>query len=296
MAEPPVPTSPPLQPGSPPGISDPPAVGVALSLNRQLLPGNQLRLNWPAPPQVHELGPTDIHVWATLLDLPSDALAQFASTLAPLEAERAENFRFPRHRNRFVAARGCLRAILASYLGCTPADLEFGFGPNGKPVLDGGFASKGVHFNQAHSEELLLVAVTRAGPVGIDVERIRELPDVEQLVARFFSRRESDAFQCLGPEQRTTCFFNLWTRKEAWLKATGQGIGQSLSLVEVAFLPGEPARLLSIDGKKKLAAHWQLHDLAPAPGFAAALATTARTARLSCWTWRTRCNGSRHKI
>ena len=265
--------------------SDSAPIGLALSFSGAASAAKRPALVWPLPPATWQPGTSDIHVWAAFLDWPIDALAQFGSTLAPAETDRAERFRFPRHRNRFVAGRGCLRAILASYLGCAPAELEFGYGPNGKPVLAGRFTSKGFHFNQAHSEELMLVAISRAGPVGIDIERIRPLPDAEQLVARFFSRRESEAFQLLSEEQRTICFFNLWTRKEAWLKATGEGIGHSLSVVEVAFLPGEPARLLSIAGKKKLAAHWHLHALAPAPGYAAALATLARTTRLSCWRW-----------
>jgi 4'-phosphopantetheinyl transferase len=202
-----------------------------------------------------------------------------------VETERAERFRFSRHRDRFVVGRGCLRAILASYLECDPAEIEFANGPNGKPVLAGRFSLAGLHFNQAHSEDVMLAAVTRAGPIGVDVERIRALPDAEELVRRFFSSREAEAFHLLPEDQRTVSFFNLWTRKEAWLKATGEGITHSLSLVEVAFLPDEPARLLSIAGREALAADWTLTDLQPAKDYAAALATLARVSRINCWRW-----------
>ena len=135
-------------------------------------------------------------------------------------------------------------------------------------------------------EALALLAVTRTGPVGIDLERIRTIKDADDLVGRFFSPRENDAFQKLPPEQKPTAFFNLWTRKEAWLKATGEGIAHSLARLEVSFLPGEPAQLFSIQGSAEKAAAWSLHHLVPAKGFAGALAIKAQKAPLNCWHWR----------
>jgi 4'-phosphopantetheinyl transferase len=153
--------------------------------------------------------------------------------------------------------------------------LEFCYGPQGKPALAGVWSASGWHFNLAHSLDLALLAVTRSGPVGVDVERIRPLRDVDQLVSRFFSPRESAAFQALPAEQKPDAFFRLWTRKEAWLKATGEGIAESLGRVEVSFLPGEPARLLSLPGGPAALSGWRLHDLDPGPGFIAALAVVA---------------------
>jgi len=125
------------------------------------------------------------------------------------------------------------------------------------------------------------------GPLGLDVEGIRTVKDVAELVQRFFSARENSLFQELSPEQKNIAFFNLWTRKEAWLKATGQGISQNLNRVEVSFLPGESARLLALpEAFHSPNNTWSLHELVPAPGFVGALAICAEKLRISCRQWR----------
>ncbi|MGA2660798.1 MAG: 4'-phosphopantetheinyl transferase superfamily protein [Verrucomicrobiota bacterium] len=216
-----------------------------------------------------------VHLWSLSLSLPPAALAQAASLLAPREAERAARFRFEGGRHRAIAGRGQLRAVLGRCLGADPAALEFSYGPQGKPALAGVWSGSGWHFNLAHSADVAVLAVTRSGPVGVDVERIRPLTDVGRLVSRFFSPREDAAFRALPEDQKADAFFRLWTRKEAWLKATGEGITQSLARVEVSFLPGEPARLLSLPQGPAALCRWRLHDLDCAPGFVAALAVVA---------------------
>src|SRR5262249_34158358 len=217
------------------------------------------------------LGATDVHVWAAELDLSPGALASLAAILAEAESTRATRFRFERHRNRFIAARGVLRSILGTHLHCAPDQLQFEYGANGKPALIGRFAEN-LFFNLAHSDDLALIAVSRLGPVGVDVERVRPIADVDQLVARFFSPRENARFQQLSSDEKNIAFFNLWTRKEAWLKATGEGIAHSLNRVEVTFLPGEPARLLSLPESSESNKAWAVRELAPAPGFVGAVA------------------------
>ncbi|MGO8698131.1 MAG: 4'-phosphopantetheinyl transferase family protein [Limisphaerales bacterium] len=130
-----------------------------------------------------------------------------------------------------------------------------------------------------------MLAITRADAIGIDVERIRPLIEADHLVARFFSARENAVFHDLPPAQKPVAFFNLWTRKEAWLKATGQGIGDLLHAVEVSFLPGEPARFLSLPEDAQATASWILHELEPPSGFVAALAISAQTTSLRCCCW-----------
>jgi len=173
-----------------------------------------------------------------------------------------------------------LRTILAQYLETNPALLRFDYLQNGKPVLASEFASAGIHFNLAHTGDLALIAITRIGAVGVDVEHVRPIENADDLVARFFSRREDELFQKVSTEQKPIAFFNLWTRKEALLKATGEGITRSLSLVEVSFLPGEPARLLAISGDTEAARRWLLKELAPAKGFAGAVAIQGQTSNI----------------
>lgn len=245
--------------------------------------GAAMHLLWPYPPANWLLENTDVHIWAAPLDIPSDALSRLTATLSPPEQERAARFRFEQHRNPFVAAHGLLRLLLSRYLQTEPSAVQFAYGAHGKPSLAARGASSGLHFNLTHSENLALLAVTRAAPLGVDVEQIRMPADADQLVARFFSARENAAFQSLPAAQKPVAFFNLWTRKEAWLKATGEGIGYLLNRVEVSFLSNEPARLLALPDNSAPLTHWALHDLSPAPGFAAALAIAHPTARLHCW-------------
>jgi 4'-phosphopantetheinyl transferase len=242
-------------------------------------------IQWPARADAPPLAGDEIHVWATTLSVPPESLEDFAAILSPDEKERARKFKFDKHRNRFIAGRGALRKILGQYLRTDPADLRFVHLANGKPALDESFAGAGIHFNLAHSEDLALVAVTRLGMVGVDVECIRPVKDMDELVARFFSSRESEAFQKVPADKKPAAFFNLWTRKEALLKATGEGITRSLSLVEVSFLLGEPARLVAISGDVEKAAGWSLRELSPATGFTGAVAIQAKDVEEQCWKW-----------
>jgi 4'-phosphopantetheinyl transferase len=240
---------------------------------------------WPEGPQNPLFGHGEVHLWAAALDIPEPALARLAESLSSLETERAARFHFARHRDRFIAGRGFLRLVLARYLQVDPAALEFSYGAQGKPALAGIHSQNGLHFNLAHSDNLALLGVTRLGSVGVDVERLRALSDADELVARFFSPRESAAFGRLATEQKPVAFFNLWTRKEAWLKATGEGIGSLLSQVEVSFLPDDPARLLKLPESLPYQQSWLLEGLHPCPGFVGALALAAKAAKLKCWFW-----------
>jgi 4'-phosphopantetheinyl transferase len=130
---------------------------------------------------------------------------------------------------------------------------------------------------------MALLAISRRIAVGVDLERIVPLEDASELVSRFFSPRENAAFQKLTADEQPEAFFNLWTRKEAFLKATGEGIAQSLHLVEVSFLPGERTRLISLPEELAQSSKWQLHNLQPADGFAAALAVSREDVELQCW-------------
>jgi 4'-phosphopantetheinyl transferase len=236
------------------------------------------KILWPPAPAVLQLGENAAHVWAAPLDVTAEVLANLTETLSPDEKERAAKFKFERHRNRFCVGRGWLREILGRYLQSKPGELRFNYSSNSKPALSAVFASAGIHFNLAHSEDLALLAVTRAGPVGVDVECVREIKNVGELVARFFSQRESELFQKLSAGEKRIAFFNLWTRKEALLKATGEGITGGLNRVEVSFLPGKPTRLLAISGDETKAARWTLKELTPANGFVGALAIHATNA------------------
>jgi 4'-phosphopantetheinyl transferase len=237
------------------------------------------------PPVDWQLGPTDVHVLAMSLEVTPKALSSFQRILCSSEMERARRFRLDQHRNRFIAGRGFMRTLLSHYLQTEPATLEFVYNCYGKPSLSGAFAQSELNFNLAHSESVALFAIARAGAIGVDVERIRPLTEADKLVTQYCSAREITVFQKLPPDQKPVAFFNLWTRKEAWLKATGKGIGHLLNMVEVSFVPGESARFLSLPGEPQTKASWILHELAPRSGFIAALAIAAQELPLRCYCW-----------
>jgi 4'-phosphopantetheinyl transferase len=226
-----------------------------------------------------------VHVWAGPLDVPDSDLAAFKNALSLRDLDRAGRFHFERDRNRFIVAHGWLRQLLSSYLSVPPEELEFKYGAKGKPALSDFGDGAGLEFNMTHAEGLSLIAVCQGAPVGIDLERIRPLTDAEDLVERFFSKHEIAAFKDLPDDQKAEAFFNLWTRKESWLKSTGEGIAHLLDQVEVTFAPGDSARLLRMPEAFAPITDWSLCDLAPAPGFAAALAVAAADAKPECRRW-----------
>lgn len=233
-----------------------------------------------------ELAPGEVHVWSLPLDISPRSLAGVAEFLSLDERTRAERFRFAVHRNRFIVGRGMLRAILGRYGDVPPERLRFSYGPKGKPELiaPGEVARRpggALHFNLAHSEAVGVLAVTQTGPVGVDVEQVRRLPEFKDLVGQFFSVREAAALSRLPWEQQPTAFFNLWTRKEALLKAMGEGIAHLLDRVEVSFLPGESARVLSLPAGPWADCEWSLVELAISPAYTAALALPVRNVVVS---------------
>jgi len=240
---------------------------------------------WPLSSAWPELVGNAIHAWCAGLDELSSDLPAFADTLSASERQRAERFQFERDRERFVVRHGLLRMILGRYLNIEPARLSFTCELRGKPALAGTLDGRTLHFNLSHSDGLALFAVARQFPLGVDVERVRPIPEIDQIAEKFFSARESAMLNALPAEQKLEAFFNCWTRKEAYLKATGEGIADALAQIEVSLAHGPTAQLLSIAGDAREASFWSLLPLAPAPGFTGAVAVKASDLKLSCWRW-----------
>ncbi|MGH7993070.1 MAG: 4'-phosphopantetheinyl transferase family protein, partial [Limisphaerales bacterium] len=165
----------------------------------------------------------EIHIFCAPLDLPSARLRQLAETLSADERIRAAHFQFDQDRNRFMAGRGLLREILGWLLRLPPAALIFSYGAHGKPQLAAAPADRWLHFNLAHSDSLAVYAVSCSFEVGVDVERIRHIPEAGQIAAQFFTRSEAAHWRALPPAQQSEFFSDCWTCKEAYLKAIGMG-------------------------------------------------------------------------
>jgi len=229
--------------------------------------------------RVRELTTDEIHIWYAYLDKP---VSQFWGLLSMDERRRAGRFHFEEDRRRFIVRQGILRKILGYYLGVEPSRFQFCYGNNGKPALADTFGKGKVRFNSSHSEGLALYAFTRDREIGVDIEHIGDGFEMEQIAEQFFSTREKAIFRALPESKKKRAFFNCWTRKEAFIKATGDGLSLPLDRFDVSLVPGEPARLLGIDGDSKAASRWLLQDLKPAPGFAAAFAVKGQSRYVHC--------------
>jgi len=236
-------------------------------------------LPWaPAPARV-VLTPDDVHVWRVRLDPPDDQVAALAALLSADERRRAARLRAAARQRRFVVAHGLVRTILARYLGAAPADLRFDHGVNGKPAL----AGAPLRFNLSHSYELALVGVTQGRELGIDIERVRDTVAIAPLAARFFSAAERALLQALPDGERRAGFFRLWTRKEAYLKATGEGVSRELRAIDVTAAPEAGAAAVRVHGV--VDARFTVHALGPDPAYVAALVVEGSDARVSGWRW-----------
>ncbi|HEV8241005.1 MAG TPA: 4'-phosphopantetheinyl transferase superfamily protein [Thermoanaerobaculia bacterium] len=224
-----------------------------------------------------------VDVFAFALNPPDERLAALRAALAAEEHERAAGFRFDAHRRAFESCRGAVREILAAHLGCAPAAVRFQYGEHGKPALLADDAP--LVFSVSHSSELGLCAISRRGALGVDVEFLRPLPDALAIAERFFSTAERDSLRTLQPPALEAAFFAAWTRKEAFIKALGEGLSHPLADFDVTLLPGEPARLLRVAGDDEAPARWRLAALDPAPGYFAALAAAEPVNAVACWSW-----------
>jgi 4'-phosphopantetheinyl transferase len=218
------------------------------------------------------LAPDAVHVWRVPLD-DAGAVEAYWPLLSSDEQTRANRFHRDVHRRRFVVAHGALRRILAGYVDTDPASLAFVAGEHGKPALDRQRGDAVVEFNLSHSHDLALVAVSAARPIGVDLERWSADVEHLELAERFFSPAERQALRALAhaPELVEAGFFAAWTRKEAYLKATGHGIARGLHHFDVTLTPGEHPRLLADRLDRDATARWSMLALEPAERYSAAL-------------------------
>jgi 4'-phosphopantetheinyl transferase len=221
---------------------------------------------------VMDLPANEFHIWRASLDRHDTPLDTLLAFLSSDERARADRYHFELDRRRFVSSRALLRLILGRYLDLGPSRVQFGYGSHGKPYLLEEAGRTGISFNAADSNELALYAFSRQPNIGVDVEHIRELSDAQQIASSFFSMGENAEWLRLPSSQKTQGFFNCWTRKEAFIKAIGEGLSYPLSEFEVSLTPGEPPRLRSIAGSIENASRWSLWALSPEAGYVGALA------------------------
>jgi 4'-phosphopantetheinyl transferase len=226
-----------------------------------------------------------VDLWAIHLDRPAHEYRRLRSLLDVTERCRADRFLFERDRHHYVVCRGTLRLLLSQYVGKAPAAIAFLYGERGKPAIRLAPGEPDLQFNVSHAAGLAVCAVTAGTGIGVDIEWTGRTVEFASLAGRFFSADESGELLALPPAVQRAAFFNCWTRKEAYIKAIGDGLSCPLDAFSVTLRPGEPARLRSIGGDPVEAARWALHAFGPAPGYVGALAVRAPVRSITLRRW-----------
>lgn len=236
----------------------------------------------PAEADRARLWPTltgaEVHLWRAAT---SSLDPRLDGALSADEWARAGRLRVRRDGLRFGRGRGFLRAVLGRYLERDPKELRLEYGWRGKPELSDGR----LRFNLSHSDGLLLLAVTLDRPIGVDLERVRPVADLERIAARFFSEAENLALASVPARDRPELFFRCWSRKEAYLKARGCGLGVPLAQVDVGLAAAEGPAPLVMHGSPEESTRWSLSGLRPAPEHCAALVVEVPAGPLRQWEW-----------
>jgi len=218
---------------------------------------------------VPSLHPDVVHVWMRWLQVAPALEAELYALLSPDEREQTSRFRVERARRAFILTRGTLRSLIAVYVGKAPHELALKRTHHGKPLLDGPFD---LRFNVSHTEGLALLAFARKREIGVDVEKIRPQPDARKLAERFFSISERSELAHLSGSELQRAFFRCWSRKEAYIKARGEGLSLPLDQFDVSIAVGASQVLLATRPDPSEASRWLVRDLPTSPEYAAALA------------------------
>ena len=205
---------------------------------------------------------SEIHLWKIPLDRPEPEIQELTQTLSPDEQERAYRYKFPIHQRRFIAARGMLRKILGQYLDKPPQQIQFHYQPNGKPFLDLNSDEIPLCFNLSHSEDLALLALGLNLQIGIDLEWMREVHSLLKIAQRYFSEAEFHKLNQLEGQQQIATFFSIWTAKEAYVKATGEGLS-GLSTMELEWTEDGKPQISKIGDKINHDRTWSLYQFYP---------------------------------
>ena|SRR5438105_6792323 len=232
---------------------------------------------WHTQERPDPLREDEVHLWIAPLTMPPEKLSYFKSILSADEKERARRFRKISDGKRYLIARGSLRCLLASYVAGAPDQLQFTYGVFGKPSLSNQTSKTILNFSVSHSEDRVLFGFARGRRIGVDLEYVRPDIDALALAKGYFSPVEFWRLRRLPATEQCEAFYCAWTRKEAYLKACGEGLSFGLERVEVSFSPAEPARIRAVAGVPNVSAAWTLKHLSPDPNYVGAVAVEDRS-------------------
>ena len=238
-----------------------------------------------SPEAEWRLSSDQVHLWRASLDLPPERTRALERYLSPDERARAKRFVVHGVRDRFITARAVLRNLLSRYVSEPPSSLRFRYAEHGKPDL--AHPATSIRFNVTHSHGLAVYALSTNRSIGIDVEYLhrRSIVDRMKIAHRLFSSSEYAALEVLPRGRRDHAFLACWTRKEAFIKAIGQGLSFPLDQFDVTVDPNDPAELLATRWDASDADRWSMASIDPGPDYIGALAVEGKDLRLTCWQW-----------
>lgn len=243
---------------------------------------NSDKLKWRHAVPGKLINSNEVHVWRVLLDVTTVEFEMLLSFLSIDELARAERFHFEKDQKRFIVARGVLRKMLGSYLNMHPGEICFEYSSHGKPMLAHNRGDNSICFNLSHSGTFALYAVGLRKKIGIDIESIRDDVSVEQVTRQFFSQNEINSLEKIDIDKRSGLFFQYWTRKEAFLKASGEGISFPMEQCDVSLINGKVLSPVTVQDKNSETSSLYVQDLFPGNGYAAAIAIEGEESNILC--------------
>jgi 4'-phosphopantetheinyl transferase len=233
----------------------------------QLVPSQD---SWVQPTLPLTLLGDEVHVWRFGLKQPERFEAEFTSSLSEEERSKVASLYFREERRRYAVARGILRTILGLYMNIEPVRLQFYYDPHGKPILKGNTcANAGLQFSLSHSHDLALCAIAMGRGVGVDLEHVQGIPDIEHVASLFFSKQEAALMKTMSGSQRLYAFYSIWTQREAYAKATGTGLDEALGVIDV--LSHRYEKTSSSSEQETNEPFWSALPVSPAPGYVGTL-------------------------
>jgi 4'-phosphopantetheinyl transferase len=253
-----------------------------MSSHKTISDSGQVHANgeWRLPADKRALSDDEVDVWRLSLDPLGSMVSEFRARLSAEENDRAEKFKFQKDRKRYTVSHGLLRVILSLYANVSPEELKFTENQYGKPEL---VHPSGLNltFNLSHSHERALIGIARGRQIGVDIEYVKKDFEWQEIIEKFFSPREVQMINALPKDIQHRAFFTCWTRKEAYVKATGMGLSLPLKEFDVSPVPGAATLLLS----HKEASEWSMKEVDVAESYVATVAVEGRDARISHWDW-----------
>ena len=247
--------------------------------------GNKIIRQWKIPPKLLTIETDQVHVWRICLDLQEQNSTKYAYILSENEANKAEKFYFEVDRIRYKVMRTTVRMVLGNYLGIAPGDLEIAYSQYGKPYISTTSMKKDIHFNLSHAGDVGLIAVATSRHIGVDLELVRQESSIESIAKRFFTPEEAGHLLSLPASLQPEAFFTCWTRKEAFVKARGEGLSIPLDQFEVSFYPNNTPKLLCVRNDPGESGRWSMFHLDPGVDYVGALVVEGKDLDVTGWDW-----------